>query len=158
MELRLNFTYTRPNSGRLPLCVCVWPLKSNRIQIHTEETNSSSPSIPEPNEAKCELATRKTWQRGRANRPTPAKAPRQLLCGISGGLLPLSLIMSWHWVVLEASRGWGFQIWAPAVEISTAFATFDGFHAKISALWICGGWFLGCFVASQVVCCLPSPS
>ena len=67
------------------------------------------PSIPEPNYAKCELATEKLTREHRTNGPSPAKAPRQLLCGISGGLLPLSPIMSWLGWVLGVFRGRGLQ-------------------------------------------------
>ena len=48
-------------------------------------------------------------------------------CGISGGMLPLSPIMSWLGWVLGVFRGRGLHKWGPIVEISTAFATLDGF-------------------------------
>ena len=88
----------------------------------------------EPNYAKCELATAKLTREPDKHRPTPAKAPRQLLCGISGGLLPLSPIMSWLGWVLGVFRGRGLHKWGPIVEIPTAFATFDGPQAKFPAL------------------------
>ena len=113
-------------------------------------TGVDPPSISEPNEAACELATANGRRTQHTNGPSPAKAPRQLLCGISGGMLPLSPIMSWLGWVLGVFRGRGLQIWGPIVEIPTAFATFDGFQAKFSVLvhlWWGGsghkGWCCG---------------
>ena len=101
------------------------------------------PSISGPNEAACELATANGRRTQHTNGPSPAKAPRQLLCGISGGMLPLSPIMSWLGWVLGVFRGRGVQIWGSIVEIPTAFATFGGFQAKFSVLvdlWWGGSW------------------